>query len=53
MDNTKSELQWSMVRQRTIIERPFLMLFSEQLLNADISVDTKITRVPDETTDDN
>jgi ABC-type Na+ transport system ATPase subunit NatA len=53
MDNARLELQKSMMRQRTIIERPFLMLFSEPLLGADISIDTKITRVRDETTDDN
>lgn len=53
MDNSRPELQKSITRQRTIIERPFLMLFSEPLLGADISVGTKITRVQDETTDDN
>ena len=53
MDKARPELQRSMMRQQTIIERPFLILFTEVLLGADISVDTKITRVRDETTDDN
>lgn len=53
MDNAKPELQKSMTRQQTIIKRPYLIVFSEPLLGADISVDTKITRVRDETTDDN
>lgn len=41
------------MRQQTIIECPFLVLFSETLHGTDISVDTRITRVRDETTDDN
>lgn len=53
MDNTSPESQGSMLKQRMMIERPFLMLFSEPFLNADVSVDTKITEVRNETTDDN
>jgi hypothetical protein len=53
MENTRPELQRSMMKQRTIIECPFLVLFSDPLPGADIFVDTKITRVQNETTDDN
>jgi hypothetical protein len=52
MESSNPELQGLVTRQRTLIEQPFLLWFSEPLLEADTSVETKITRVRDETTDD-